>query len=298
MAESINPTINVTKKKVPHTFTENGTYNVPSGLSYDPVTVAVEGGWTGPVDEELIITENGTTWLEDGVRANPIITEVPVPEDATKTITENGRYEAPDLVRWKSVIVNVEGGGSSYPSPFYILDPVQMDAIAAVAPHMPTSYTDYLYKTASVCFAPYVAKFNRPSDSRNGVVWSAYQTTFGGVANTAVFGRGGYDNAGIIFTQKIPGGIYSRMHLLYEITQGAFNNPNYWIHLTSAISFGSGMDPALYLYSEHIEGLIPETEKIIDVSGITDDFYVAFAGYNGFFKIRGLWFEIEQEAST
>ena len=111
----MNPTINISKKTVPHTFTANGTYAVPPGLSYDPVTVAVEGGGTGPVDEELIITENGTIRLEDGVRANPIIAEIPVPEDTTKTITNNGTYHSPAGERWGTVVVNVEGGASTTP---------------------------------------------------------------------------------------------------------------------------------------------------------------------------------------
>lgn len=126
MAESINPTINVTKKTVPHTFTENGTYNVPSGLSYDPITVDVEGGGAGTVDEELVITENGTVWAEDGVRPNPIITEVPLPVDTTKTIRYNGTYDAPDLVRWNKVIVDVQSGGSGAGehSPSYPFDAI------------------------------------------------------------------------------------------------------------------------------------------------------------------------------
>lgn len=124
MAGVINPTIHVTKKKVPHTFTENGAYNVPSGLSYDPITVAVEGGGDGTVDEELVITENGTIWAEDGVRPNPIITEIPLPVDATKTIRYNGTYDAPDLVRWNKVIVDVQSGAGGEHSPSYPFDAI------------------------------------------------------------------------------------------------------------------------------------------------------------------------------
>lgn len=98
-----------------HTFTANGAYNVQPGKWYNRINVNVDGEDPGMVDEALTITENGETWLEDGVRANPIITEVPgeVLEVEELLITENGTYTTPAGKKFDPIIANVSGGGVS-----------------------------------------------------------------------------------------------------------------------------------------------------------------------------------------
>lgn len=115
MAEVKNPISFFAQKATPHTFTRNGTFNIPPSERPDPVTVDVPDGGTPVNDEAITITENGETYIQDDQkRYNPITVAVPVPVDAEKTITANGEYNAPNLVRWNKVKVLVEGGSADF----------------------------------------------------------------------------------------------------------------------------------------------------------------------------------------
>ena len=94
----------------PKTITENGTYNVPSGVDgFNPVVVNVPT--PQPVIESKTITENGTYNAPSGVDGfSPVVVNVPTPQPVieSKTITENGTYNVPSGVDgFNPVVVNV-----------------------------------------------------------------------------------------------------------------------------------------------------------------------------------------------
>lgn len=127
-----------------HTYTDNGTFEVPEGKVYGPITVAVpiESGREATItengthtinpsssaykgmdsvdvtvdvpqyavdDEEKTITSNGTYYPEEGKRFNPVIVDVPVPINSSVILTENGMHQPPSGIRWNPVYVNVGG---------------------------------------------------------------------------------------------------------------------------------------------------------------------------------------------
>lgn len=187
--------------------------------------------------------------------------------------------------------------GKSAESPFYILNPAVMDSVAAISPHIATGGTSSsdLYKFATLSFAPFVTKINKISSSNAQYYWGCSKSTYNNIADTAVFGRYGYDRSGLIFTTKIPGATYATLHIRYEITSGAFIDGHLQLYLQNALGFSASdvvPDETHTIYTELLaETTIADNEKVIDVSDINDDFYICFVDWSGFTKFRGIWLE-------
>ena len=91
---------------------ENGTYNVPTGVDgYNPVVVNVPG----PVIQQLNVDENGTYNPGSGVDGfSPVVVNIPQKVLVQLTVTENGTYlpASYDADGFSSVVVNVQGAPS------------------------------------------------------------------------------------------------------------------------------------------------------------------------------------------
>ena len=92
---------------------ENGTYNVPTGVDgYNPVVVAVPG----PVIQQLNVAENGTYNPASGVDGfSPVVVNIPQKVLVQLTVTENGTYlpASYDADGFSSVVVNIPTGGDN-----------------------------------------------------------------------------------------------------------------------------------------------------------------------------------------
>lgn len=92
---------------------ENGTYNVPTGVDgYNPVVVNVPG----PVIQQLNVEENGTYNPGSGVDGfSPVVVNIPQKVLVQLTVTENGTYlpASYDADGFSSVVVNVPSSGDN-----------------------------------------------------------------------------------------------------------------------------------------------------------------------------------------
>lgn len=105
--------------------TENGEHTAPSGKAYSPVTVNVPNSYAAGDEGKVVsngalvaqtahaqVTQNGTV---DTTLNNSVEVAVPAATLVTKSITQNGTYNASgdSADGYSSVTVNVSGGGGA-----------------------------------------------------------------------------------------------------------------------------------------------------------------------------------------
>ena len=105
--------------------TENGEYTAPSGKAYSPVTVNVPNSYAAGDEGKVVsngalvaqtahaqVTQNG---IVDTTLNNSVEVAVPAATLVTKSITQNGTYNASgdSADGYSSVTVNVSGGGGA-----------------------------------------------------------------------------------------------------------------------------------------------------------------------------------------
>jgi len=98
------------------TITENGTYNVPSGIDgFNPVVVNVPS--QEPNIQERVFASNGTFNPPEGVDGYaPVIIDVPMKEEITLNATMNGTYTPSEGRVYNNVVVNVPVNCNMYSS--------------------------------------------------------------------------------------------------------------------------------------------------------------------------------------
>jgi hypothetical protein len=193
-------------------------------------------------------------------------------------------------------------GGTTPPPRLWILNPDVSSAVysSAIYDQSRTSYVPYLYKIYhnSTKSPPY---FNRV-------------TSFNGVNDQAVIYREGYDIGTIFFLQKIPKNIYTKLYVECEVlTYGIAEWIWAAIYATSDFSLNANDMPESILKTailtassktsseinnqpgvviNSVDNLLLDAQTVeIDISEITEDFYIASCNCDRILKIRSIYLE-------
>lgn len=194
------------------------------------------------------------------------------------------------------VMMGGSGGGDGT---LWILNPDIMDAQVAAWPYAnsidPTSTANVNYGASTLALAPIVAKINGPYYAYMQGNWLSQKGTYGGESDKAFIGRYGYDRSGLFFATKVPAGKYSNLHIRFEITTGRFSGGHLEVSLAKSMTYDSNdVYPASseVLYTKTLaDNLIADNEQIIDISGISSDFYLCFVDWSGFSKLRSIYLD-------
>lgn len=136
------------------------------------------------------------------------------------SVTQNGTYNPPSGVDgYAPVTVNVSGGGSS--SQLYLVSADELD-----------DYNATNYKEGGLPFAGVMARYS------SSPLFTVGSNTFDGNTKPCLY-RAYTDICGIIFTRKIPSGMYSKLYIKGIVTGTSATNQRAWLGLLSSCNFAS-----------------------------------------------------------
>lgn len=161
-------------------------------------------------------------------------------------------------------------------------------------------------------YVPYICKIN--TNPMQGYPDMATSTTFNGTTEPVIY-RGGYQVGGVIFPVKVPKDTYSTLYFECRVqpaSSGSYRNAYVEIaqNLTDLTSYGQVSNPLksvmLVAYDHTSAEINSQTGVVIDstsptalsdqtveidISGLTDDFYVAFWNCDTEIYIRSIYLE-------
>lgn len=282
------------------TETDPSTFKASMNGKYLVFPLATPTDFTFTGQEINTMLGYNAFWSDDGdtevtYRSSGTITPV-VPTLISKTITQNGTYSAEDdnADGYDEVTVNVPTNR------LWLLNPDVSDGMVDVSVTNNFKY-----------FVPFLCKINNNNSGGNPNVGG--RESFNGTSQAVIY-RNGVDIGGFYVCNKIPTGKYSKLYVYVEVTassSGSFQHAN--IMITSSLTFDQYGRPNNTIKdvilasnsntSEEINAqtgvTINSTDPLllsaqvveVDISGISQDFYVGFWNCDRNISIRSIYCE-------